>query len=420
MSEDYNILKKQEDDSLNPFKLKIFIRGVQVKNSNIVNVIIRESIFGVLPVLDMTFNDYGLFTDVFPLGDEDEITVQISTDKDLEGIKTSFSINDYHIIPMNTDNHQAYTISFSAFLKNDYMLFPIQSQAFSNTTSSNVLNQIFEDSGFIVKNRTKTRDTMTWLQSSISNLAMVNHVIDYAYKEDGNIVFAFVDKNNNAYITDLITEINKPKSFNIKKSTDPITLYYTQLSSEEKKIKVLGYNFFRMGFHPGTNNKTGGYGIDGCFYDYDKPSTFITKMNTDIHPMTDYSLKNKKFIKNIVSDNEYLPMKYKNSNVHSNYHKAYLQNKFLRKTFFSDVLIVNSYFNDEVKLLDKVIVDINALAHSGADTLEINKVYSGEYLVVGIINQVNNGGNYKSILYLSRGGINQSALVDKTEMKLNG
>lgn len=413
-------IKKQPDDNLNPFKLKVTIRGVEVKNSNIVNMIIKESIFGILPLLEMTFNDYGIFTDVYPFGDEDLVEVEISTHKDLEGIKTTFLISDYNIVPRNTDNMTAYIISFTAFLSSKSMLFPSRSKAFSNARSSDVLEELFNDEGYDVRETIKTNDTMTWLQTNSSTFNMISHVIDYSYKEDGTMIFAYADKNYNAYIKDLITETRKPKSFDIKQSTDPIKLYYTQLLSEEKKVTVLGYNFFRMGFHPGFNNLTGGYGLRAYAYDYDVPRVFKIPMNGDIHPLTDYSLKKKVNTNiNYFSKDEHFPMKYKGSNFHANYHKAYLQNKFLRKTFFSDLLIVNSYFNDEVKLFDKVNVDINSLANSGAQTNEINKIYSGEYLVVGIISQINNGGNYKSILYLSRGGINQTALADKTEMKLS-
>ncbi len=417
---DINALKVQSNDSLYPYYLKISIGGVDIKNSNIVNLTIRETIFGILPLLELTFNDYGLFTDIFPLGDGDEVSIEISTMPEIEGIKTSFIINDYHVIPKNVDAMVSYIISVNGFLKSNSMFFPSQSRAFSRARSSDVLAEIFEDEGYEVKDPIITNDTMTWLQTNMSNFEMINRIIDYSYKEDGNIVFSFVDKNQNAYIKDLLTEIKKPKTFDIKQSTDPMTLYYTQLLTGDKQVKILGYNYFRMGFHPGSNNKSGGYGMRGYSYDYDSPKNFRMRMNGDIHPMTDYSLKNKEMVKlNSFSSAEQFPIKYKGSNFHINYHSAYLQNKFIRKTFFSDVLIVNSYFNSEVKLLDKVNVDINALARSGANTEEINKVYSGEYLVVGIQNQVTNGGHYKSILYLSRGGINQSAISDKTEMKLS-
>jgi hypothetical protein len=417
--EDVNLLRIQPDDNFNPYKIKVFLRGVQIKNSNITSLKIKESIFAVLPVIELSFTDDGHFSDVFPLGDEDEIRVEISTHKDLEGIKVSFTTQDYSIIPDSVETLTCYYISITGFLKNDYMLFPSISQAFSRATSSDVLSQLFEDAGFKVTNPIQTNDKMTWIQSNMNSLDMVNHVVDYAYVTDRNMVFACVDKNNNAYIRDLTSEIIKPKTIDIIKSVDPQKLYYSQIQ-KENKITELGYNYYRFGFHPGFNNKTGGYGMRGYRYDYDKDKIYNVKMNDDIHPMTDYSLKNKdNMALKTFSDAEHFPMKYKGSNFHENYFKAYLQNKYLRKTFFSDILIVNSFFNDEVKLFDKVNINIVSLAHTPAKKLEMNKVYSGDYLVVGIINQITDGGNYKSNLFLSRGGINQSYFINKTEMNLN-
>jgi hypothetical protein len=142
-------------------------------------------------------------------------------------------------------------------------------------------------------------------------------------------------------------------------------------------------------------------------------------VDSDMHPMTDYSMKKKSNIKSNIVYSEQSSTQYKSGNYHGNYKKAYLQNKYIRDTFFSDVLIVNSYFNDEIKLLDKVNVEISSIARSTTNNDENNKIYSGDYLVVGIVNQVNHGGNYKSIMYLSRGGINKPAFVEKTEMQLN-
>lgn len=417
MTKEVLSLKKQLDDSTNPFKVKVSIRGVDVKNSNIVDLSIRESIFDIVPVLVMTFKDYGVFSDYFSLGDDDLLNLEISTDPQLEGIKTSFLVNDYQIIPQNANTTTAYIIHLTAVLANNSMFYSV-SKAFTKSTSSGALSEIFKDEDYNLVTPTKTSDTMNWLQCNISNFDMIQHIIDYSYKEDNNLVFAYVDKNYNAYIKDWKTEVKKPVSFSIKQTHDPKKLYELQLSTETKKITKLGYSFYRMGFYNGTNNKNGGYGMSGYFYDHENPKKIKIDIEGAVRYLSDYSMKHKDKVK-IKNKNEFLPIKYNGDNHHSKFQVAYLQNKFLRKTLFSDVMILNSYFNDEVKLFDKVNVTIPSLAKTGANTEEVNKTYSGDYIVVGIVNQINNGGEYKSNLYLSRGGINLSAHIDKTEMKLS-
>jgi len=418
MATDLSILKVQrEDDNLNPFKVKVFVRGVQIKSSNIINLVIKESVFNILPSIELTWNDYGLFSDVFPLGDDDEITVEISTHRELDGIKATFTLNDYSLVPNNTETHSNYFITVTGFLKNKSM-FLYQSKAFRRTTSSDVLSDIFESEGFKVVNAVSTKDSMTWLQS-FTSLEMIQRVLDYSYVGDSNILFAYIDKNSDSYIKDLLSVVNTPKKFDVKVSTDPMKFYYSQIEPKKGvrgELTVLGYNYFRMSFHPGFNNKSGGYGMSAIMYDYDKPTTYSIVIDEKFKPITDYTLKHKD--RKGITLTTRLSMKYKNSNVHNNYHKAFLQNAYFKKTFFSDVLILNTYFNNEVKLLDKVNVDINSLAHSGANKPEFNKIYSGEYLVVGIRNLLSNNGTYKSQLYLSRGGINKSAFIENTEMKL--
>jgi len=422
---DVNSLKQQEDDSFGQFFLTITIRGVDVKNSNILDIRIRENIFSIVPTLEMTFFDYGIFTDVFPLGDEDEILVNISTDKEQEGIKTSFVMNDYSIIPRDVNNMNSYIISFTATLRTRNIFYPQYSRAFSRVNSSDVITSLFEEAGFNVVEPVISKDTMMWIQSRINNLSMIHNVLDYSYLGTDTTMFAYIDKHNNAYIKDLKTETRKPKSFDLLQSTDPSITYYKQIKSIDKKLTTLGYNFFRMGFHNGTNNKTGGYGVSGYRYNYNAPTKYWDEVDIknlpllDLTPLTDYSLKNKTNATGNIFESAIFPMKYKGSNVHDNYEKAYLINKYIKKTFFSDVMVVNSYFNDEVKLFDKINVTIESLAKQ-SESGEINKIYSGEYIVVGIINQVSKDGAYKSILYLSRGGINKSPFIEDTEMKLYG
>lgn len=418
MSIDLKELKVQStDNNLNPFKVKVFVRGVQLKTSNILNLVIKESIFSILPKIELTWNDYGLFSDVFPLGDADEITVEISTHKELTGINATFTIVDYNLVPVSLATHSNYYIYASGILKNKSML-NLQKKAFRKMLSTDALNDIFEEQGFNVIKMSNSKDTMTWICNDTA-IDAVQRILDYSYINDKNILFAYVDKNKNAYINDLTTIVNKPKSFDAMVSIDPMKMYYSQIEPKvgvRGELKILGYNFFRMGFHPGFNNKSGGYGIRGSFYNFDKPTQKSIDIADTFKPLTEYSLKHRD-VKEF-TDFPILPMKYKNSNVHENYHKAYLQNKYIKKSLFSDVLIMNTYFNDEVKLMDKVNIKINALAHSGADTPEMNKIYSGNYIIVGITNQFGDDGTYKSQLYLSRGGINKSAFTEETEMKL--
>lgn len=403
--------------------LKTKIKGLDVEPyGQVFKLIVREWIFDVLPRVEMELLDGGRFTEQYPLEDLDEIEIELNNIKSNDPVvKATFQLNDYEIkyTGLDTGNSEQTIINLTGFLKNTNIFFPIHNRAFSRKNSNDVLSQIVsenEDLKFV--SRIKPKDNMNWIQSNQTNAQFINHILEHSYLRRDDIQFFYTDRNSNSVYTSLNTEIDrnvKIKNYVYNPNANLLTSSNLTQQELDRRLEIekeespnTNY-FFNYQYKniAGTNTKKGSYGTSYNYFDIQKKeSNIFNKIVTDIKKLTKNSLKNKDNVGKIVSHINHGFID--SSNVHLNYIEACVQNEYLKNEFFSSYLILYTRPDNTVNLFD--VIDVKIPSNLKIDD-NVNDIYSGKYIVGGILHHVENKKLFDDILILFRNGLNVSGFI---------
>ena len=407
------------------FRSKIFIKGVQIKSINVKNLVIREWILDILPTLELIIIDDGNLVDLWPLEDNDDIRVEVSKNEQKEPpISMTFSLQDFTIINTNADRIIGSIIHLTGILKTNGMFNPIFNRAFKQVPSVNVLETIANEVELQVENRTgSSTDIMTWLQVNISNYDMINHVLSKSFKTLDNLIFCYVDRDSIMNITSFKEELNKTEVLICKHDPSRTVIdnveneQGSETKGEDENSNELHYSTYQIINVAGNTNKRMGYG--NTFTTYDLAEEKEGTVNSDEHLLTDLSLKEKTKVGSTVKHFD-MGIKFSEDNTHENYIIAQIQNEYIKKNFFSQILMLPINATNRVKLFDKITMVIPSAKVSTAEgDNDINEVHSGEWIVGGILHQASAEGLYRMTLSLFRNGINKSNMMEDSEFKLN-
>ncbi len=376
------------------FYCTLSIDGNKLIPKNIINCIIREWIFDVLPRIEISLFDDGYLTEVFPIKDDSVLSISFGVNPDDPNIKSAeFNIVDKVID--NTQGNKSQIVSITGILKTNNCFFPIKTRSFKNQTSIQVLEKIGKEIGLkINKNpNIQTTDLMTWLQIGCNNFEFIKHVLKRSYIRD-DILFGYADINSNFNLNSFISSINwisKTARYNVQNFTE-----YNFKDDLDKT--TIWYKSFNTVNYTNTFNRNFGYGMKGTYYDFDKANNI--ELSKNLFPLTEFSYNEhqKETVKN-----EQFPIYTKN--IFKDYYKAISQNKYLKGFFNYSVLLDINALTD-VKLFDKVDLIIESLM-----TTERDEVNSGEYIVGGIIHSFGASTLYRKQLSLHRNGYNTPKLL---------
>lgn len=403
--------KKNNIDSsyfLNDFYCKVTIKKIELLPQNITVLNIRESIFDLLPVLDMSFLDNGIFSEKYPFEDEDVISIELSrSNKDAVPISMEFTLQDYTINNRDGDNMNLVDINITAIMKNSGLFYPVKTRSFANKTSVDVLKSIALEIGFNPSVKISTSDSMIWRQVNQNNYGMVFETMKRAFKSEDAILTG-VTRSKDFIITSLKTELKNKSSKKV--IYDPFNTISDIEPIQEKK-ETYYFNNFDIKNISGMVNKTIGYGVKYSYFNF--KDNFDKQITSDFHDLTQFSSKNKNNIGKIVrNDSSYF---LNELNVHRNYYVALAQNEYYIKDFFKICLIVYMRPTDKINLFDKIDVTFPSFENNELT----NQTLSGEYLVSTIVHQASKAGHYRMVLTLFRNGMNGSPYMKKSEFKVS-
>ena len=408
---DSNIISDLNDD----WQCALLIKGVAVKPSNIKSLVIREWIFDTLPTLEVIMMDTGTFVDAFPLEDGDLIQVEVNRDQKNEKdppISMEFTLQDFEFESVDIERVQTVVMRLTAIAKTENMFVPIYNRSFKKSSSVQALTKIAKECSLETNAKISTNDVMTWLQINQNNYDMIHHLRDRAYKEKNDAVFVCMDRENEFIITSLKTELENKEStkiiFDPKKVFDVSEKKAPQ--PDDKEDKDIYFNKYKYINIAGNINKVLGYGIEYDFY----ALTGEEKKNTldsDEHSLTDLSFKNKNYSGKIVKHFN-KGIKFSADNTYDYYLVALMQNEYIKNSFFASNLILYINTTDKIRLFSKIELSIPSMIPASEEEEDINEVFSGEYIVGGILHQISSGGTYKMVLSCFRNGINESSISD--------
>lgn len=357
------------------------------------SIVIREWIFDLIPRLELTIADDGTMHEAFNLEDQTEITIELSRTNTEEGSVTeTFILDNWSVDYLIGGGKVIYTIT--AIKKAENLFFPIRTRSFKNKTSIKVLEQIANECKLIpdILTGLSTNDSMTWIQCNTTNFNMIKHVLKRANVND-DAFLSFIDMDNKLRITSLKKECQKKAVANAKFSIENVT---ADAFAETADANTIWYNGYMMKNIMGTYNKQFGYGAKYSYYDLTK-NVIASTPDTAFAPFTTNDFQHGDTVENInyglLTDN-----------VFSDYFKSQINNKYYKNISFGNKLslAINSLY--PIKLLDRVNVSIPSTQRTGW----LNEVYSGDYIVCGILHNADYQGVFQKEISLHRNGFNDN------------
>lgn len=374
------------------FFCKLKIGDLEVNPMLILSVAIREWVFDIIPRLELTLSDDGALFEIFNLKDQTVIDIELARNKDEDGrVAGTFVLDNWSVDSIVGQRQYIFTIN--AVLQVDNFFYPIKTRSFKNKTSIKVLEQIAEE-GFLfseVDAGLNATDSMTWMQVNITNFEMVKHVLKRGNISD-DAILTFIDMDGNFRVSSIKKSCEQKDAtiakFNLRNTTDDVF-------ADDKDKNTIWYNAYKMENIESIYNKNFGYGVNYNYYDLSK--NVKSSSSTPYAPFTKFNYQGGDKV-------DSLNYGLLTSNVFKDYFKAQVNNKYFKAITFSQrlALAINSIY--PIKLLEQVDVIVPSILKQG----EQNAVYSGKYLVAGIVHSATHNGIFKKEISLHRNGYNKN------------
>lgn len=397
------------------FNIKLFINNIQVPTNNILDCSIREWINGTVVTLESTIYDSGTFTELSPLYDECPIVLEYSKNAQIETKKIEFQMNLYEKERSSIDNGSLYIIHFIAFQKTTDFFFPIHSRIFKNSTTSEVLKSICQESNIKFKNDLDSNDNQNWMQGNCNNYIFTKHLMKRSYVKEEDLPIFYFNRSNEAIYSTIKTKCNKSAKFigynndysYVDNGVNPIP---EMMKQENKQAKPLYYyTSYTTKDIAGILNKRNGYGIDYTYFDFKDFREY--RMEFKFSPLTGYVNQHKDNVGKYVNG---LTYNSQHKNVHKNYLLGMSQNLFIKDVFYNNSTQIYINPDEDVMLGDKInMIIYDNTSRALGKPPSIDKVNSGEYIIGGIFHNFKKDGMYNMCLTLFRNGMNDSDIKEK-------
>jgi hypothetical protein len=381
--------------------LEIKIGDFRIIPQNIVFMNVREWVIDISPRFEMLVKDDGYLHELINFEDNMKITFSLGKHPQDENIVTREFMLLNHKYNMYGNNQLGYVYIIGSIYAPE-LFAPIKSRSFVNSSSKDVLADIAIECGmnFSFPTNFRTNDRMTWLQANQNNYDFISHVTKRAYKQNDSI-FAYIDSNKEFNMTSLETEINKSQ---FKRCRYDLNNYTKYVFDDPEDEQVVWYNYYDFVNLNGTYNKTNNYGVSFNYFD-DTNGNTIETVNKQNSSLANNTFKNSNYVGQNTNNFRFNHI----GSTFDDYYLAIVQNEYIRKNFMSFLLTlnVNSFCN--VKLFDKLEVAIPSIMKD--DRVDINDVWSGNYLAIGIVHSVSEGSIYKKQVITARDGFDKSPYV---------
>lgn len=377
------------------FYCNLLIRGVSIPSINIVHLVVREWMFDIVPRLELIITDDGTLSELFPLRDAEEISIELRKHEDdkkpykeifqLLAYKMTSSqgtkINHFHIVGM---------------LKLNDFYFPARTRSFKHQSSIDVLEKITREAGAKLNRKIKTNDVMTWLQVNQNNFTMVKHIRKRAFIADDTPMYYYDD---GAFI---VTSIRSIKSSNKRRNAEFDLVNFSSESFDNKfdEEKVWFSNWGISDFSSYSNLKKN-YGLAYGYFDL---SDDLLKNGNQTRTQNKSILLGKNSLRrNVDGIVDQTNMGFLSSNMHNHYFDAVINNDYFRSSFFANYLLelnVNALAKPVLSEIINVLIPSNISGN-------YNEALSGEYCLIGKVHEIVQGEPYRLSLLLARNGVGE-------------
>jgi len=388
-----NVRQPTDNSSRQNFYCQIDIDDVELIPNNILSLTIREWVFDILPRLELIVMDDGVLTEGYPVKEGSLINITIgNSNEDEDMISMQFMVQDVAVDVLG-DNKMT-NVSITGLMKTTDM-FTIRNRNINSSLSVDAFQQLAGEVDITFSNPDdiSTTDRMTWLQLNIDNYKMFRHVLERSSKS-GDTIFCYGNTASEIVVKSLRNATQTSDALRARYDLDKFALPKSRLKNGDEQ--VIWFNSYDIVNINGLLHKMGGSGFALDYYDQSRNQ----RKTSDV----DFQLGNNTTKINPGQITNHQQFGIINDNVYNDYFEAVVRNQQLRAGFFgqSMVMAINPIAN--VQLMDLIDVIVPSLVDEN-----MNDVYSGEYLVGGIIHNVSKGMLYRKRISLHRSGLNQSA-----------
>ena len=361
-------------------------------------MIIRESVFDILPRLELILNDDGIFSDLNPINSGTEIVVVVSLGENEDVIRQVFEVVSHSYFPDSLMDNKMVIHSINAIFKATEFMAKNYSDVFSKMTFGDTLDHIANKTGVNTNKKLKTKDVMDWYIFNESPLDYLTTATQKSYVGDNDCPLVYVDRHGDLCLDSIKTASTQSNKIYLYK--DPIKAL-TEINEEDVSY-FSTYSYLDISSL--INKVDGGVGFSSMYYDGDGIKTDEIRMR-DGYGLTDrINISKGEDIDRV----KQIYYGLQDSSLHQNYFKAISINSYIRNRFFSSPFVVSCKANTNINLLSKI--DVQFIRDS-VDSSSVNLTYSGDYLVGSITHQLGNLGTYSMVLALFRDGQNEKQFI---------
>lgn len=389
MADNKKIIAGSSENSL--FDVKLYIDGYPINWKSISTLVVREYIWQVIPTLELTIVDSGLFFEANPITEGSVVDIELSLKKENKPIiKNQFVVVGSTISSLNPVRNDLFSVSLIAAYKPIEYVYTTKNTCYSKMTSVDAITSIFKKNKDKVESKISSTDNMTWYQVNQNDNTAIQDIVSRSYISQDDSIVSFIDRNGEATITSFKT-ISLGHGLEMKWNPDK----KSDIFSEDDNNLYMS-SFVYKDASPYAN-MMGSSKVELTYYQ-DEDGTIKTEtIKAPKFPITFFTNKSRG-IEDIFTNN--LTRGF-TDNTHSKYHQSEAINSVIAGSYLSSYLLTNVKPDSRVKLMNKVELNM-----TGIDGIT-NTTYSGEYIITGIVHHISTQGTYQMSTMLSRPGLNK-------------
>lgn len=363
-------------NSFKPTDLVLKVGGVIIPTNNISVCVVREWIFDIVPRLEVIFQDVYNITEVNKLKAFDEVELTMKYDV---GSKPNVSLK-FVIVTIDITNTgigvPIKIVQLTALSGSKSFFSDFRSKSFGKTSSVEVIKSVYKTNSIPYQDEgLTTSDNMLWLQCSTSDVDFIKHVRDRTYKTDDDCIYAYLDRKGKGHISSLKTKATVNPTMSFK--------YVTTLLPEPEQVSHVSFNGFSYKDFMGISTLSEDIADSVIQVDEDGSTkqTNIYDVATKLNFISGNPMvfrDNPSFVKNTFQPRD-------SGNTYEQYYINKTRRKFVERMFFSTMVVVSGLPHSKINLMDTVNLEIPV---PKSNTGSISKMYSGKYLVGGMIHQL--------------------------------
>jgi len=377
-----------------PYELYLWIDGKFVPQPAINQLTIRESLWDLLPRLELTLVDDGMFTEKNPISTGMYVSVVANLGKEQKAVSIPFCVTETSFSPQTLMDNGFRYLNIKGVFGAKELCGDIMSKCYEQMPFSAAVEELCDELKLPCEIGVKTNDKMNWYMFNESYASFLNKGIQRCSVEDG-LPLVYIDRFGKLNLKTTSNLLNTkfvfkrdPEKAVASSVSDGSEKYFSSWSSFDNSSEV---NKFASGV-----GITGEYITDEGSVSYDsdsKKSKWTDKVNISTE---EEGMGRRSFGLGVW-----------NPSVNQNYFKNILDYKHKNDRLFSSYFTIGVNACHDVNLADVVELQMDSIVHDDLN----NKSYSGKYMVGSIIHSMNKN-NYNMVLGLFRDGKN-----DDNELK---